>query len=334
VNDRPAPGAPAGEALVVGLDIGGTKTLGVAVDAAGGIAARVRLPSGHGPGAVVEAAVEAVRRLREAVPAARVDRVGIGIPGTVDHRRGEVQQALNLGLEHLALGPTMTARTGLPVHVENDVNTAALGAMRLTAAVPSDSLAYLNLGTGVAAGLVLGGRLWRGSSGAAGEIGHVPLNPAGPACVCGEHGCLEVLASGSGIARQWGGAVPPAAALWRLAADGDPRAAPIAERLVAAVAAGVRLLVLTYDVERVVVGGGLAEALGERLLDPVLARLRAQEAASAFLGTVAPSRRVLAAPADVPLAALGAAFAAEPEAGPEVKSGAVSGVRLAAASAQ
>ena len=323
MNDLVAPGR-AGEALVVGLDIGGTKTLGVAVDPAGRIAARVRLPSGHGAAAVVAAAAEAVRRLREAVPAASVDRVGIGVPGTVDHRTGEVQQALNLGLEHLALGPAMAARTGLPVHVENDVNTAALGAVRLAAGGPPDSLAYLNLGTGVAAGLVLGGRLWRGASGAAGEIGHIPLDPAGPLCVCGERGCLEVLASGSGIARQWGGPAPAVATLWRLAAEGDARAAPIADRLVGAVAAAVRLLALSYDVERVVVGGGLAEALGDRLLGPVVARLRAQEAASAFLGSVAPSRRVTPAPAEVPLAALGAALAAEPEAG----------ARLAAASAQ
>ncbi len=377
--ERPlvAHAATAGEAsdgasLMVGLDIGGTKTLAVAVDAAGSIAAQVRIASGYGGEAVVAAAVAAVSQLRASLPGVTIEGVGIGIPGTVDHLAGEVEQALNLGLEHLALGPAVATRLGLPVHVENDVNAAALGAFghlgpaysdgdasRGSRAPASDggaahgsgtfisggdalrgsgvlasggsashesplgarlgrsaSLAYLNLGTGLAAGLVLDGRLWRGATGAAGEIGHVPIDPNGPECVCGQRGCLEALASGSGIARQWGDeAVPSAAELWMLADGGDSRAAPIVDRLVWGVASGVRLLVLAHDVERIVLGGGLAEALGARLAGRVLETLRGWEGESPFLASLAPSARVVVAPEDIPLAALGAALAAEPSLG-------------------
>jgi len=293
--------------MTVGLDIGGTKTLAIGLDAHGRVLGQVRLPSGYGPENVIRAAVEAVERLGAAIPGRVIGRVGIGIPGTVDHVTGEVQQALNLGLAHVALGAAIRERLGVPVHVENDVNAAALGASRSAAGA---SLAYLNLGTGLATGLVLDGRLWRGVRGAAGEIGHVPLDPDGLACVCGQRGCIEVMASGSGIARQWGPGVPPAAELGALAVAGDPRAAAIFDRLVWAVASAIRLIVLAQDVERIVIGGGLAEALGEGLVGPVGRTLRDWESESEFFASLAPAERVALAPTDAPLAAIGAALAA------------------------
>jgi len=313
-------------AVTVGIDIGGTKTLAIGVDARGGVLGQVRLPSGYGAQNVIDAAIEAIERLRDELPMRAIERVGIGIPGTVDHRTGEVQQALNLGLEHVGLGAAIRDRLGVPVHVENDVNAAALGAVAASgagvgaidgagAATGGESLAYLNLGTGLATGLVLDGRLWRGVRGAAGEIGHVPLDPDGPACVCGQRGCIEVMASGSGIARQWGPGVPPAAELGALALAGDPRAREIRDRLVWAVASAVRLIVLAQDVERIVIGGGLAEALDDTLIVPVVRMLRDWEAQSAFFASLSPAERVALVPADAPLAAIGAALAARTERG-------------------
>jgi len=176
-----------------------------------------------------------------------------------------VTHALNLGLEGLELGAHLTDRFGRPVRVDNDVNAAALGAYHLLG--HTGSLAYLNLGTGLAAGFVLDGALWRGSRGAAGEIGHIPIDPAGPMCHCGQRGCLEVVASGSAIARAWPTDDPrPASALFASAAAGDPSAVEVRRRLVEHVAAAVRLLVLTVDVDRIVIGGGLS-SLGGPLLD-------------------------------------------------------------------
>jgi predicted NBD/HSP70 family sugar kinase len=328
-------------AVTIGVDIGGTKTLAIAVGKDGEILDQVRLASGYGAERVIDGAVEAVTQLRARLGDAVADApIGIGIPGTVDHVTGEVQQALNLGLEHLALADVLADRFGVPVHVENDVNAAALGAAELPAvtAVGGDgqrespvdprlergaSLAYLNLGTGLAAGYVIDGALWRGATGAAGEIGHIPLDPSGPECVCGERGCLEAMASGSGIARQWssdspGDEVPSAPELVALADAGDERAIRILERLAWAVASAVRLLVLAQDVERVVIGGGLAEALGDRLIDPVMATLVGWEAGSPFLAALGPSGRAVLAPVGIPLAAIGAALAAQGDPPPDV----------------
>ncbi|MBO9577196.1 MAG: ROK family protein [Microbacteriaceae bacterium] len=303
--------------MTIGVDIGGTKTHAVALGAGGEVLGEVRRRSGHGEELVVLAAVQAVETLAGELPGRAIARVGIGIPGTVDHLTGEVQQALNLGLDHVALGAQVSRRLGVPVHVENDVNAAALGSLGSPGEAEGrgaepPSLAYLNLGTGLAVGTVLDGRLWRGVTGAAGEIGHIPLDPDGPLCVCGQRGCIEAMASGSGIARQWGADVPSAPEIADLAASGDERAASVLERLVWAVAGAVRLIVLAQDVRRVVIGGGLALALGERLRLPVLAQLREWEAASPFLASVAPADRVVLAPADRPLAAIGAALAARP----------------------
>ena len=93
----------------------------------------------------------------------------------------------------------VSERTGLAVHVENDVNAAALGAFAHLRLGPDASLAYVNVGTGIAAGFVLGGRLWRGASGAAGEIGHIPMWSHGADCACGQRGCAEAVGSGRAV---------------------------------------------------------------------------------------------------------------------------------------
>jgi len=295
--------------LRAGLDIGGTKILGVVLDGDDGIVASLRVPSGSGPDAVVASAETVLTALAAecGIPVERFTSIGVGIPGAVDAGTGVVRQALNLGIAELDLGAALRERVGRAVHVENDVNAAALGVARDA----PGSLAYLNLGTGLAAGLVLDGALWRGSRGAAGEIGHVPIDPLGPECPCGQRGCLEVMASGSGIQRQWGAErAPDAAALLAMVAAGDARATAVVDRLVFAVASAVRLLVLADDVEVVAIGGGLAGGFGAPLFDAVRDRLREWEAASPFLASLAPADRVLAVPRDRPIAAIGAARSA------------------------
>jgi predicted NBD/HSP70 family sugar kinase len=169
-------------------------------------------------------------------------------------------------------------------------------------------MAYLNLGTGLAAGFVLDGVLWRGARGTAGEIGHIPVDPAGPECPCGQRGCLEMLASGSAIARQWPTDDPkPARALFSAAAAGDAAAILVRDRFVDNVAAAVRILVLTVDVDTVVIGGGLS-SLGAPLLDALRGVLESWEAASPFLASTELSQRVTIVPQDFPAAAVGAAL--------------------------
>jgi predicted NBD/HSP70 family sugar kinase len=304
----------------LGIDIGGTKTAAVALGDGDAMSEMLRLPTGFGAEQVLATAQSTVERMSElaGVPAHRFDSIGIGIPGAVDAATGRVAHAVNLGLEGLDLGPRLSDRFGVAVRVENDVKAAALGAHHLleVAGEAPESMAYLNLGTGLAAGILLqGARLLRGGHGVAGEVGHLPVDPAGVRCGCGQTGCLETVASGSAIARMWpSDAQFPALELFDAADAGDARAVAVRETFLTGVAAGVRALVLTVDVDVVVVGGGLA-ALGERLRAGVHRILDEWSADSAFLASLELARRVRVIPLGFPAAAVGAALvgAASPE---------------------
>ena len=297
-----------GSDLRLGVDVGGTKTEAVLVDGAGAVVQRLRTPSGFGPEAVLESTLAAITTLcRQAGVEPSAQSIGIGIPGTVDPEAGTVAHAINLGLEHLPLGSRLAETLGAPVRVENDVNAAALGAYQLLGRPGSESMGYLNLGTGLAAGLVLRGELWRGSRGAAGEIGHILVDPDGPLDLDGQRGGLEAMASGSGVARQWGtGEENAVTAVLDAAEAGDERAVEIRTRLYGSVAAAVRILVLTVDVDAVVIGGGISR-LGERLVGGVTAVFDGWAAASPFIASLELPGRMLLLPDDAPVAALGAA---------------------------
>ena len=296
----------------IGVDIGGTKTEAVAIDDAGLVIDEVRVPTGFGADAVIASTVAAVTGLADRLGTAPAEfgAIGVGVPGAVDPGSGRVAHAVNLGLDGLALGDELAARLGVRVRLENDVNVAALGAFHLLGRGPERSMAYLNLGTGLAAGLVLGGRLWRGSRGTAGEIGHIPVDPAGELCSCGQRGCLELLASGSAVARQWPTEHPrPVQNLFEAAAAGDALAIEVRARFIDNVASAVRVLVLTVDVDDVVIGGGIT-SLGTPLLDAIRDVLAAWSAQSEFLASLELPSRVVLAPAG-PVASVGAALLAE-----------------------
>lgn len=300
----------------LGIDIGGTKTAAVAIGADGELSDQVRMPTGFGADAVVATAIRTVERMTEiaGVPTSAFTSIGVGIPGAVDSTTGRVEHAVNLGLEGLDLGPRLADRLGVDVRVENDVKAAALGAHHLLGVadgIRATSMAYLNLGTGLAAGVVLDGRLLRGGHGIAGEIGHIPVDPAGVMCGCGQRGCLETMASGLAIARTWPtSSEHPARELFAAAAAGDARARAVREEFFTGVAAAVRLLALTVDVEAVVIGGGLA-ALGEPLLHGTRRILNQWAAESAFLASIDLAARVQVIPLGFPAAAVGAALVGE-----------------------
>ncbi|MFJ6548677.1 MULTISPECIES: ROK family protein [unclassified Microbacterium] len=304
----PASADRAGRPLRVGLDVGGTKIDAVAVDPAGTILARLRRPTGWGEDAVVDSIVSTVAALAEEseLPLSAVGSAGIGIPGLVDAETGRVLHAVNLGVESLDLAARAEQALGVPFRVENDVKAAALGA-----AVLSDvagSMAYLNLGTGVAAGIVMDGRIWRGARGTAGEVGHLSVDPRGRLCGCGQRGCVETFCGGGALAKAWGrpGALP-VKDIVEAADAGDPHAQALQADLFFGAAAAVRVLVLSADVETVVIGGGLT-ALGGRLADGIRAALHAGAQASPFLKSLRLDERIELLPAGSPAAAFGAAL--------------------------
>lgn len=295
----------------MGLDIGATKIQGVVASTAGEVLASVRVPSPAGGDQVVAAAAAVVERLRDAAPEPASGPLGVGIPGLVDGEQGTVRHAVNLGVaDGYPFAARLGTAIGAAVVLDNDANAAALGA---AAVLGIDDLGYLSLGTGLAAALVLDGRLRRGARHAAGEIGHIPVDPAGPRCECGQVGCLETMASGSAIAALWptGPEQPAAQALFDAAAHGSADAVAVRDRFAARVADAVRLVALTVDPAVVVLGGGVAQ-VGERLRVAVAHALAEQAAASPFLRSLDLPGRLRLAPLDVPVAALGAALLGRP----------------------
>jgi glucokinase len=341
-------------ALVAGLDVGGTKTLAVAVDpsvdpsvepvvtrnpvtpgesppARGetgprrgelppgrstghpAIVATVRRPTGIGGAAqLLASTTDTLVALADAagVPVDGFAAVGVGVPGLVDRRAGTVRHAVNLGLDDTPVGLAahLGALATAPVAVDNDVNLAAVGAA--VALGCRGDLAYLSVGTGLAAGLLLDGRIRRGAHGAAGEIGHLPVDPHGPLCECGQRGCLEVLASGAAIAARWpsaDGERTAASDLLAAVEAGDPAAVAVLDDVAGHLAGAVALLAQTVDPEVVVLGGGVAEA-GPGLLAAVKRALHDRAARSPVLTAIDLADRVALVPEGVPAGALGAAM--------------------------
>ncbi len=212
--------------------------------------------------------------------------VGVGVPGLVD-REGVLRFAPNLpGVADLPVKAELEARLDLPVRVDNDATCAAWGERQAGAAQGYDDVILVTLGTGIGGGIVAGGTLLRGAHGFAGEVGHMVIDPEGPDCPCGQRGCWERFASGSGLGRlgQEAAAAGQAAAVLALA-GGDP-AGVQGEHVTAAAAAGdaqartvlaafgwwvalgLANLANAFDPQAFVLGGGLVEA-GELLLGPV-----------------------------------------------------------------
>ncbi|KHL19004.1 putative NBD/HSP70 family sugar kinase [Mumia flava] len=298
-------------AVRIGLDIGGTKIHGVAADAAtGAVLAETRTASRRGPGGVVASALDIVKRLVDELPDdTSLLSVGVGVPGAVD-ARGVLTNAVNLDVTApLDLAGELTSALSVPVTVNNDVNAAARGAATWLAGLgePED-VALLSVGTGLAAGFVLGGRVRRGASGLVGEIGHLSVQPDGPRCSCGQNGCLELYASGSGLARQWpyDGSVPAPVALFDAADTGDEAAIAIRSSFIGWLSEAIRIATLSVDPARVVLTGGVMR-LGDRIMEPLFERLDVDETASPFVASLRLRERTIALPPDHPAAALGAA---------------------------
>jgi len=268
----------------VGVDVGGTKCLAVVLEG-DRVGAERRVPTPRGSAALLDTVAALVT---DVSAGAAVSGVGVGAPGLVDVA-GVLHFAPNLpGITGLALKDELEQRLGLPVQADNDATCAAWGERQMGAARGVDDVVLVTLGTGIGGGIVAGGRIWRGANGFAGEVGHMVVDPDGPACPCGRQGCWERLASGTGLGRlgreaalagrasrvrQLAGGDPDHVRgehVTAAAAEGDEQAVAVMQRLGWWVALGLSNLANVFDPEAFVVGGGLAET-GDVLLGPVRA---------------------------------------------------------------
>ncbi len=279
-------GGPAG-AVTLGIDVGGTKMLGLALSDEGEILAQSRRASPHpaataaGHPAAVHALVATMGELAEELAAGLqgVRALGVGMPGLVDDS-GRLRFAPNLPAgDDLDVAGRLRGRVGLPVVVDNDATCAALAEWTLGAAAGATDALVVTLGTGIGGGIVADGQVLRGAQGFAGEIGHMVVDPSGPLCTCGKRGCWERFASGSGLARlareaahagrlgsvvHLAGDDPDAVRgehVSAAAAAGDTEAQSVLDELGWWIALGLSNLAQVLDPGIVVVGGGLVETL-------------------------------------------------------------------------
>jgi len=185
----------------IGIDVGGTKIAGLLRNG-DSIEARLRTSTNtRSSDTVLQDISSVVRELRSKADAngSPVEAVGVGIAGFIDQAEGVVTDSPNLPLKDFHLRELLSRACGLPVFVDNDANAAALAEAVLGAGKGACCLVHLTLGTGIGGGVILDGRIFRGSSGSAMEAGHMVIQENGPLCTCGSRGCLEALASGVAI---------------------------------------------------------------------------------------------------------------------------------------
>ncbi|MEQ8841088.1 MAG: ROK family protein [Acidimicrobiales bacterium] len=266
--------------MIIGLDVGGTKALGLAIDAeTGSVRGRARRPSAGTPDELIETLGSIVDELTADEAATSV---GLGIAGLVT-RDGVVRYSPNLAdLVEFPVAERLSSATGLPVLAANDASAGTWAEAKLGAGRGADDFAYVALGTGIGAGFVINGRLALGANGFAGEVGHVVIDPNGPTHITGRNGPWEYYASGNALGRMGreaaaAGRFPDAVAdvdrlddlvgqhVVELMRAGDDDARIVFDGFCREVARGLADLVLTLDPERIVIGGGLVD-IGDPLI--------------------------------------------------------------------
>ncbi|HVB54715.1 MAG TPA: ROK family protein [Candidatus Acidoferrales bacterium] len=246
--------------FVAGVDLGGTwLRVGLAgPDGQVRHQGRARTAASDGPAGVLAQIEGLVREAVAAEPDARLSRLvlAIGVPGPVDVGAGVVEGAPNLpGWRRVPVRDRLEQMLGCQCLIEHDANLGALAEHRRGTGRGTQDFVYVTVSTGIGAGLILGGQLYRGHQGSAGEFGHMVILPDGPLCNCGNRGCLEAVASGTAIARQMG--VGSAAEVGRLAAAGDVAAQRVLSQAARYVGLALGGLINLLNPEAVAVGGGV-----------------------------------------------------------------------------
>jgi glucokinase len=277
----------------IGVDLGGTKMLLGVLDGESNVAWESREAStGQTEDELVDLLVREVEEARAACPDAAA--VGLGIPATIDHEKGVAISAVNLPLDNLPIRRLAGERTGLPVFVDNDANVAALAEHLYGAAKGAENAVMLTIGTGIGGGLILGGEVYRGASGAGAELGHTVIEADGPECQgnCPGRGCVETLASGTALGREGRAAAErePDSVLGRMLADGheidgkavteaalngDPPARAVFDLIGHRLGVALTSFANIFEPEVIVIGGGVIAA-GDLLLDPARRELEAR----------------------------------------------------------
>ncbi|MCL4544464.1 MAG: ROK family protein [Chloroflexi bacterium] len=279
------------QAYIVGVDLGGTNVRACLATSNGKMLAHCKrpTPSADGPDAVIEAIEHCIREVVTSGNATleHVLGVGVGAPGPLDMDTGVVFAPPNLSDWHnVPLAKSLSARLDTRVKIGNDANLAAIGEHTFGAGRGFDDIVYMTVSTGIGGGVIIGGRLFVGVSGTAGEVGHMTVDLHGPRCKCGNIGCLEVIAAGPAIARAGRQAAQnqPASLLNELAGGQaekvttamvveaarrhDATALTVLVNAAEAIGAACVNLIHLFNPQRIIIGGGVSNA-GDLLLGPI-----------------------------------------------------------------
>lgn len=280
------------EPLILGIDLGGTKILTAVASATGKLLAseQVITPAEQGPETVIEAIVAAADRTlgQAGIAAAQLSAVGVGAAGISNPDTGVIFSSPNLpGWQDVPLRDIIERRLGIKTYLGNDANAAALGELYFGAGRGARHLIYVTVSTGIGGGIIIDGKLYTGTGGTAGEVGHMTIADNGPLCTCGNTGCWEVLASGTALAKeaqrrlkegaktsileQAGGDIKQITAqvIHAAAQEGDVLAGELIAQTGYYVGVGLVNLVNIFNPELIIIGGGLSR-MGDRLLKPAI----------------------------------------------------------------
>jgi glucokinase len=244
--------------LALGVDIGGTKIAAGLVDGTGEIVARESVPTVTEPDELRDTIAGLVRGFGRD----DVSGIGVGVAGLVEFATGVALLGPNLGMRVFDLGPAIAKATGMRVVVDNDANAATWAEHRFGAGRGTRDFLCVTLGTGIGGGIVAGGMPYRGARGGAAEIGHILVDPDGPMCGCGKHGCWEQMASGKALERTARERIDPGITgpmVTDRARVGDPIAREIVDDVARWIGRGLASLVNVLEPERIAIGGGMSE---------------------------------------------------------------------------
>jgi glucokinase len=241
--------------LYAAVDLGGTRIRSAAAHEPARFEQRDEFDTPDGPRAVIQAMASSLRRVSADVRS--IAAIGVSAPGPLDHRRGVIHEAPNIpGFEEIPLAAELSGDLGRPVFLDRDTVVAAIGEALYGAARGARDFVYVTISTGIGGAIVADGRIVRGASGTAGEVGHWPVDPDGPRCGCGANGCIEAIASGSGISRAYG--ARGADEVFEASRLGEARAEAVLSRASRALGDLAVGLVNLLNPAIIVVGGGVA----------------------------------------------------------------------------
>lgn len=273
------------EKYFIGIDLGGTKITGIVVNSQGDSLAQTTVPTGKEAGeqGILQTIIDVINVVIVAANVAQDDivAIGLGAPGSLDTRAGTINFAANLPFTNFNIVTPLRDIFNIPVYIDNDANVATIGEYLFGAGKGAEQMVFITVSTGIGAGAIINGKIYRGSTGNALEVGHTTVQPDGPRCNCGNYGCAEVLASGTAIGKVaqeivrkgemttlGNYAMPTAYEVFQEAAKGDRVAENILNTALTYLGICVANTIMNFDPEKVVIGGGVSQG-GARVFEGI-----------------------------------------------------------------